>query len=70
MPVLMSNEPLAPDLELLSKLSQHAQRSSWDGDMPIETLAEQNMVTTLRCFVETGLLYWEEEKKKTPLSKG
>lgn len=42
MPVfILSNEPLALDLDLLSKVSQHALHSSWDGNMPMETLAEQ-----------------------------
>lgn len=41
MPVFMSNEALALDLDLLSKVSQHAQHSSWNGIAPMETLAEQ-----------------------------
>lgn len=35
------NEPLALDPDPLSKASQHARHSSWDGNVPVETLAEQ-----------------------------
>lgn len=35
------NEPLALDPDPLSKASQHARQSSWDGNVPVETLAEQ-----------------------------
>lgn len=41
MPVFVSHEALALDLDPLSKGSQHAQHSSWDGNVPVETLAEQ-----------------------------
>lgn len=39
--VSMSSESLALDLDMLSKVSQHTQHSSWDGNAPMETLAEQ-----------------------------
>lgn len=63
MPAFASNEPLALNSELLSKPSQHAKHSFWDGDMPTETLAEQEYgYNPVRSFWRAWVQYEVERK--------